>query len=77
MITITNTITIGITIGITININLISISLRLNAPTYGHYQPEAGTRSALPKFQLSNCLTECQATIVNTMTMSYREISSW
>jgi len=52
MITITNTIiiaitiaiTIIITIAITIAIAIISISLRLNAHTYGHNQWEVGTR---------------------------------
>jgi len=34
-------------------------------------------RSALPKIQLSTIPTECQASIVNTMVVRHREISSW
>jgi hypothetical protein len=44
MITITNTITIAIVIAIAIAVTIISISPRLNAPTYAHSRWEASSR---------------------------------
>jgi hypothetical protein len=84
MITITDTIIITIAIITIITIAIITISsecAHIRPQSVGNAQwiplENLSRRSALPKIQLSTIPTESKNSIVNTMVVRHREISSW